>query len=53
MITIAYGIVTRKSWSLWLYGLIIVVGLYVNFVVALIPLAAVIYLIFKRDLFVN
>lgn len=53
MIAIAYGIVTRKRWSLLLYGLIVIAGLYVNFVAALIPLAAVVYLIFKRDLFIN
>ncbi len=52
MIAVAYGIVTRKKWSLWLYGLIVVVGLYINFVAALIPLAALVYLIVKRDLFV-
>jgi hypothetical protein len=51
MIAISYGIVTRRKWSLWLYGLIVVAGLFVNFVVALIPLAAVIYLVFRHDLF--
>lgn len=51
MITISYGIVTRKSWSLWLYGLVVGIGLYVNFAAALIPLTAVIYLVFRRDLF--
>ncbi len=53
MIAISYGLVTRKKWSLWLYGLIVIIGLFINFVAALIPLAAVIYLIIKRDLFTN
>src|SRR5258708_27682209 len=43
MIAISYGLVTRKKWSLWLYGLIVIIGLFINFVAALIPLAAVIY----------
>src|SRR5258706_16209091 len=51
MIVISYGIVTRKKWSLFLYGLIIIVGLYVNFIAALIPLIAVIYLIIRHNLF--
>ncbi len=53
MIALAYGIVTRRKWSLLLYGLIVIMGLYVNFIAALIPLVAVVYLIFKRDLFDN
>ncbi len=53
MIAISYGIVTRKKWSLWLYGLIIAVGLYVNFVAALIPLAALVYLVLRHDLFTD
>jgi hypothetical protein len=53
MILISYGIVTRKRWSIWLYALIVLAGLFVNFVAALIPLAVVIYLFFKRDLFTN
>lgn len=53
MITVSFGIVTRKAWSLWLYGLVVVVGLFVNFAAALIPFLAVIILVFKRDLFTN
>ncbi len=53
MIAISYGIVTRKKWSLLLYALIVAIGLYVNFVAALIPLAVVIYLILKHKLFIN
>ncbi|MBI3486168.1 hypothetical protein HY025_04485 [Candidatus Daviesbacteria bacterium] len=53
MITISYGIVSRKRWSLWLYGLVVICGLLVNFVAALIPLIAVIYLFFRKDLFTN
>ncbi len=51
MISVSYGIVTKKRWSLLLYSLIVIVGLYVNFVAALIPLVAVIYLLTRGDLF--
>src|SRR5258706_12434168 len=47
MIAISYGIVTKKVWSLWLYGLVILIGLFVNPVAAVIPLLAVIYLFAK------
>lgn len=48
MITVAYGIFRRKRWSLWLYGLVIFIGLFVNFRLILIPLATFIYLYVHR-----
>ena len=53
MIVVAYGIVTRKRWSVWLYCLVVAVGLYVNFTAAIIPLAVAVYLIFRHKLFHN
>ena len=47
-VAIAYGIVRRHRWALWLYGLIVAVGLFINPVVASLPLAIAVYLYLHR-----
>ena len=48
-ITIAYGIIEHKRWSIWLYALFTVFALFSNPFLAIIPLAVVIYLYTQRD----
>lgn len=48
MILIAYGLFRRRRWSLWLYALVIIVGLFVNLMLTLFPLAIFIYLYVHR-----
>ena len=51
-IAVAYGIITAQRWSIWLYGLIVFIGLLINPAVALLPAVAVGYLIYRRDAFI-
>lgn len=48
---IAYGILERKRWAVWLYGFLALALLFVNPVIAILPIAIVIYLNFKRNMF--
>ena len=45
---IAYGIYDRRRWALWLYGTIIFIGIFINFILAFIPTLIVIYLYTER-----
>ena len=50
-LTVSYGILHLKRWSLWLYGFIALIGLAINPAVAIFPVIVVIYLYRKRKLF--
>ena len=50
-LVVAYGIYDRQRWSLWLYGIIVFIGLTINFTLALVPAILVIYLYTKRKIF--
>lgn len=47
---IAYGLYERRRWSVWLYGLLVFVGLIINFFLALAPALLVAYLYTQRHL---
>ncbi len=47
-ITIAYGIIEHKRWSIWLYSLFTVFALFSNPFLAVIPFTVVIYLYVQR-----
>ncbi|RJQ28059.1 hypothetical protein C4565_04195 [Candidatus Parcubacteria bacterium] len=47
----AYGIEQKKRWSLWLYGIIVVIGFFTNPLVTILPLLIFIYLYKRRKLF--
>ncbi len=47
----AYGIIEHKRWAIWFFGLIVFMGLVINPIITLFPLAAFIYLFTKRELF--
>lgn len=51
-IFITYGIIKRRRWSLWLYGLLVVVGFFSNPFLALFPAFIVVYLYTQRRYFV-
>lgn len=48
---IAYGLVHKERWAVWLYGILVVVALFLNFFAALLPAAIVAYLYRERQLF--
>ena len=50
-ISTAYGIIKLQRWALWIYGGAIVIGIIVNPLVTVLPLAVLIYLIFEREKF--
>lgn len=50
-LVVAYGLEVRQRWSLWLYAIVVFIGLILNFSIALIPALLVIYLYTKRALF--
>ncbi len=51
MVAVSYGLIKRNMWSLWLYAFVVAVGLFINPIAAIIPLIAVVYLFFRRDIF--
>jgi hypothetical protein len=50
-IGITYGIIERKRWAIWLYGLIAVISLFTNPVLAIVPAVVFIYLFYVRSIF--
>lgn len=51
MVFIAHGIISRKRWTIWLYGTTVLVGLLVNPTVAFLPALITFYLYRERGLF--
>ncbi len=51
MITVGYGILTRKGWTVWLYGAISLSSLFFNPVLAIMPLLIVSYLYSRKIYF--
>ena len=47
-IAISYGLIKRQNWATWLYGLIVIVGLFINWAFSILPALIVIYLIINR-----
>lgn len=47
----AYGIIRLQRWALWAYGLALLIGVFVNPIVVLLPLVVLIYLYAHRDKF--
>lgn len=50
-LAVAYGLYIHQRWSLWLYGAIVLIGLFLNFSLAVIPAVLVIFLITQRKFF--
>ena len=50
-IVVSYGILHQKKWSIWLYGLIVVIGFLNNPLFAILPAIIVVYLYLKKDYF--
>ncbi len=51
MLSIGYGMMKKREWSLWLYGGVSVVSFAINPVVALLPIGITIYLYHRRSFF--
>ena len=51
MLAIAYGLIKRRRWSIWIYGIIVVIGVFINPGVSILPLLILIYLYTKRAMF--
>lgn len=51
LIAVSYGIIKKRRWSLWLYAVIIILGLFMNPVVSVLPFLVLVYLYFKRKHF--
>lgn len=50
-IAVSYGIVEKESWSIWLYGVIVLIGFLLNPWAALLPAGILIYLYSKKESF--
>ena len=48
---ISYEIIEKSKLAIWLYGLIVVVGLFINPIVSILPGLVLVYLIFQRHQF--
>lgn len=51
VIVTAYGIIRMARWALWIYGFALLIGVLVNPLVVVLPLALLIYLYFHRERF--
>lgn len=51
MILVGYGLIKKREWSAWLYGAISFIGLFVNPLLAILPIAITFYLYFNRTYF--
>lgn len=51
MILVGYGIIKKKGWVVWLYGGITLIGLFINPIVAIIPLFITLYLYTQKIYF--
>lgn len=47
-LAIAYGLYDRRRWALWLYGIIVFFGIFLNFTLAIVPTLLVIYIYTQR-----
>jgi hypothetical protein len=50
-IVISYGLLKQKQWSIWLFAVVVIVGAFFNYFVAILPALIVVYLFFERDYF--
>ena len=50
-IAVSYGIITKKVWTIWLYGLIVLIGFFRNPLLSILPALVLIYLLNKRNYF--
>ncbi len=50
-IFISYEIIEKSKLAIWLYGIIVVVGLFINPIVSILPSLVLMYLIFQRHQF--
>lgn len=47
-IAISYGIIKRQNWATWLYGVMVIFSLIINWPLAILPAVIVIYMYFNR-----
>ncbi len=47
-LAIAYGLYQKQNWSTWLYGAIVLIGLFINPAFSIVPALIVIYMIMNR-----
>ncbi|MBI2024620.1 MAG: hypothetical protein HYT03_00820 [Candidatus Harrisonbacteria bacterium] len=50
-IAVAYGIIQKKLWSPWLYAGVVLIGLFTNPLLAIVPAIVTIYIFTQRDYF--
>ena len=50
-IGVAYGITKQRTWALWLYTLIVIIGYFNSPLFAILPAVALIYLFSQRSYF--
>lgn len=51
VVATAYGIIKLARWALWVYGLVLFIGLLINPIVVILPLVVLVYLYSHRDKF--
>lgn len=51
MLLVGYGLIKRLEWSAWLYGVMSVIALYINPVLAVLPVAITMYLWYRSEYF--
>ncbi|MEW6617032.1 MAG: hypothetical protein AB1333_01275 [Patescibacteria group bacterium] len=46
-----HGMARKKRWALWFYGFIVIIGIFINPIISILPLGILIYLYKNRSLF--
>lgn len=50
-VTVSYGILKRQNWATWLYALLVCIALFINWPLAILPSAIVLYMYLNRKYF--
>ena len=50
-IAVSYGLIKQKRWGIWIYGLAVILGIFINPTLAILPIIIVAYLYTQRNYF--
>lgn len=51
MIAVGYGILKKQEWSIWIYGALSLISIFINPVLSVIPVCVTLYMISQRSYF--
>lgn len=51
MVIVGYGILKKQEWSIWIYGVLSLVSIFINPVLSIVPVTVTVYLISEHKYF--